>query len=150
MTHLLTNRNMTMFQAARVALFLALVTMAPGLLSAQQPCYPHQLQGSYAFYGTGSAAGLGQITMVGIETFDGAGNTTLTETASFGGMIVRTGFSGTYKVNPDCSGTVVGTFPDGSTGHLDFVIAVRANNGMEIHAMESDTGVNLLITLIKQ
>lgn len=85
--------------------------------------------------------------MIGIETFDGNGNTTFTETASFGGMIVQTAISGKYTVNPDCTGSITGKFPDGSTGHLSFVIA---DNGKAIYWMEADTGVNLSGVLTRQ
>lgn len=140
MTHLFS-------RAAKAALLLALITVTSGLLSAQPRCFIFQLQGSYAFVGSGSATPIGQITMIGVQTFDGQGNFTLTETASFGGTIVPSSLSGKYTVNVDCTGTATTKFPDGSTGRLSFVVA---DNGKTIYAMEADTGVNLSIVFTKQ
>ena len=132
---------MKFLKAARAAMFLALVTLMPGVLSAQSmKCLVGHLQGSYAVAASGSASSIGQITLIGVETFDGAGNTTVTETASFNGFIVQTSISGTYTVNQDCTGSIVGKFPDGSIGHLSFVIA---DNAKTIYFMEADNVVNL-------
>jgi hypothetical protein len=61
---------------------------------------------------------------VGVQTFDGSGKWTATESASFGAFVVRSvAFSGTYTLNADCTGSMTAKFPDGSIGHQDFVIA---------------------------
>lgn len=147
MTQRFTNGISKVSKAARAALLLAIIVATPALLSAQPRCNQYSLRGSYAFHFMGSQVttqGSSQITtqiaMVGIETFDGNGKTTMTESASFGGFVTKATISGTYTVKDDCSGSIVGTFPDGSIGHLDFVIA---DNGRTIYAIEMDMGVIL-------
>ena len=54
---------------------------------------------------SGSIVGVGARAAVGSLTFDAAGNIAGKVTASLNGSISNTNLSGTYSVNPDCSGT---------------------------------------------
>jgi hypothetical protein len=58
-----------------------------------------------------------EATFVGVatSTFDGEGNVTGTEHVVVNGMSFNPGFianSGTYSVNPDCTGTAIGNTPN--------------------------------------
>src|SRR5947209_5090178 len=114
-------------QTAKLALIAGLITLAPTLASAQAPRCTI-LTGTYSFTFSGTAIFPGSSTPVpfagiGIQTFDGSGKWTGTESANFGAFVLRNAaFSGTYTLNPDCTGTMTAKFPDGSTGHQDFVV----------------------------
>jgi len=87
-----------------VGLFLALIPGIPGLLGARPQGFT-QLQGTYAAHLTGSATGMGPIAIIAVVTFDGHGKFTISEIASFNGVIARVPNAGTYNVNLDCTGT---------------------------------------------
>ena len=90
--------------------------------------------GTYMMSGTGTIVGVGPISIVGETTYDGQGNTSTKSTASVNGTIYKgSTVSGTYSVNPDCTGSVAET--NGS--HFDFVVAPDGNTSMWL---ETDTG----------
>jgi hypothetical protein len=84
----------------------------------------------------------GPVAGVGTDTFDGKGGVTTSAMVSVNGNIIPITATGTYKVNPDCTGTYV--IP-GTT--LFFVIA---DSGNEIHAICVDPGVVLNHTFRRQ
>lgn len=129
-------------RTARLALITGLMALAPSLANAQTPrCTV--LTGTYAFTFNGAAISPGApnatpFNGVGIQTFDGTGKWTATESANFGGFVVRSvPFSGTYTLNADCTGTMTAKFADGSTGRQDFVVA---DGGKTIYAVGVDQG----------
>jgi hypothetical protein len=127
--------TMTQFlksQLNRTVLALAALaaTLAPQALKADDPpsgrgACPLQnltLSGSYVMSGTGAIVGVGPVASVGIATYDGQGNGTVTYTLSLNGMISKgVTANGVFTVNPDCSGSK--TFGSGPTAqHYNFVI----------------------------
>src|SRR5437762_1804172 len=102
--------------------------MAPGLANAQGP-HCSNLIGAYGAIATGTVVIPGTavpapFNAVAIQTFDGEGKWTATESGNFNGNIIRNAaLSGTYTVNPDCTGSMVAKFPDGRLACQDFVIA---------------------------
>src|SRR6266702_2932639 len=68
--------------------------------------------GRYGFTDTGTVVGVGPRQAVGIFTLDTAGNLLDGKaTSSLNGSVTGETFSGTYTVNPDCTGTIaVGIF----------------------------------------
>jgi len=137
----MTNR-FNMYQTARLAFVVGLMALAPSLASAQPRCTA--LNGIYAFTFSGTFPGSTPIPFngVGVETFqgsEGSGTFTGTESANFNGSIVRDGpISGTYTLNPDCTGTMIAKFPDGSTGPGSaFVVA---NEGKTIYMIGLNPG----------
>jgi hypothetical protein len=65
------------------------------------------------------------VTAVGVETWDGQGNTVATYTASVNGNIFPgITVTGTYSVNPDCTGSNAES--DGS--HYNFVVSSDGNS----------------------
>ena len=89
--------------------FALFVTAAPSAMAAE--CTLKTAKGYWAFTYTGSVINPANGTLVaaaeiGVISLDGAGNASGTDTFSAGGGpgLDQT-FKGTYKENPDCSGT---------------------------------------------
>jgi hypothetical protein len=62
--------------------------------------------GTYGTSDSGTVIGIGPRAAVALLTFDAAGNFKGKVTASLNGAVTNTTASGTYTVNPDCTGTV--------------------------------------------
>jgi len=111
-------------------------------------CSNNSLRGTFAYTSSGSIASppeiAGPFVEVGTQSFDGSGNTTATATLSQDGNIVQVTITGSYTVNPDCTGTMtVQVSPIDATVHVSFVID---SNWDEFRAIETDSG--LVITRI--
>jgi len=73
-------------------------------------CFAARAAGRWAFTDSGTVIGIGPRTAVGAFTLDGNGNVVnATATSSLNGSIAVETFSGTYTVNPDCTGTINAT-----------------------------------------
>jgi hypothetical protein len=84
--------------------FVALLTgLAPAAHAAK--CSTATAAGIYGFSDSGTVVGVGPRAAVGQLTLDAAGNIKGTVTASLAGGVSSTTVSGTYAVNPDCTGT---------------------------------------------
>jgi len=64
--------------------------------------------------------------------FDGKGNFTNTVVINDNGMVSHSTDSGTYKINPDCTGTV---FTNGGTKTVEIVVV---NKGKEFYSIRTD------------
>ena len=134
------------------SILAALVTIAAGLYSTsvvaladEEGCSVASLNGSYGIQSTGSIVALGPIGPVaeaGIIKFDGTGGVSQTTTVSTNGFIIpnRSSLSGTYLVNPNCTGELVLVLPVPggtitSTAH--FVIV---DHGKEIRLVNTGAG----------
>ena len=124
--------------AAAAALALALAPMAK---ADNKGCSNASIKGTFAHMANGfitaPPAMAGPEAGVGTDTFDGNGRATGAATLSLNGNIVPLTTTGTYKVNPDCTGTYT-ISALGGTIHLVLVIA---DNGNEIQAMCVDAGI---------
>jgi hypothetical protein len=135
---------------AQTLAIAAIVVLASGMAStakaADKGCTNETLKGTFVHtasgFETAPPAIAGPLVGVGTDTFDGKGGMTTTATLSINGNIVPVAATGTYKVNPDCTGTY--TLP-GTT--LFFVIA---DSGNEIQAICIDPGVILAHVLRRQ
>lgn len=120
--------------------FLAGVLHAQGAAREGRICTDRTIQGSYGFTFTGTrpaspapGAPIVEGRGVGIRIFDGQGN--FTEVASVKGVntpaSIEQPASGTYKINPDCTGTAFLTVPGmpGPAGEFRLVVV---NKGKEI------------------
>jgi hypothetical protein len=100
------------------------------------PCTLHTVEGKYGFNGQGFLAfGTPQeveATETRVATADGAGILAGTVTFSINGDTLRTPFTGTYDVEPDCT-ISFGT----QTRHQEGVILL---NGREIDFIQTDPG----------
>ena len=96
-------------------------------LHAQRGCSIATLNGAYGFYSSGTIlpARTPRIT-VGREVYDGNGHFANTFTVNANGAVSHNASSGTYNVNPDCTGTIITTLGMLQL-RLDFVIADSGN-----------------------
>ena len=119
---------------AFAAMTLAVAPQAVKASDAQCPLRNATLHGTYVVSGSGTIVGIGPITAVGEHTWDGEGNTVATNTISVNGTVF-TGVmvTGTYSVNPDCSGSL--SESDGS--HYNFVVTPDGNTATWI---KTDSG----------
>lgn len=139
-------RTMNMKSVMTVALPIALLVLS-GVLQAtaqdDQSCSNASLKGSYGFQITGSIPGVFAIGGVARVLFDGQGNFTQSDDVQIlvSGqapvvILDRLG-SGTYTVNPDCTGSET-LNAGGKVSHSRFVLV---NHGKEVFDMGSDPGV---------
>ena len=78
---------------------------ATGQAVAGDPaCSLARAAGSYGVSDSGTVVGIGPRVAIGLVTLDAAGNLTGTVTASLNGTVTESTASGTYSVNPDCTG----------------------------------------------
>ena len=131
--------------AAVTALALAI---SPTAKADNKGCSNDNLRGTFAYTSTGFIVTpkdfAGPFAEIGTQTFDGSGGTTATATLSQNGNIVPVTMTGTYTVNPDCTGTLtVQVSPIGVTVHVYFVID---DSGNGFQAIETDPG--LVITRV--
>jgi len=99
-------------------------------LHAQRGCSNATLKGAYGFYSSGTVLpNRTRRVTVAREVYDGNGYFSNTFTVNDNGAVSHNNGSGTYNVNPDCTGTIFTTLGLLQL-RLDFVIADGAN---EIH-----------------
>jgi hypothetical protein len=133
------------FTIAAVAL-LALGILPSAKANENRGCNNRSLRGAFSHTASGfdiaPPAPAAPIAGVGTDTFDGNGGVTSSATISVNGNIIPLTATGTYNVNPDCTGTYVipGT-------RLVFVIT---DSGNEIQAICVDPGVVLSHTFKRQ
>ena len=124
--------------AALAALALAI---APAAKANDRGCTNNSLRGSFAFKGSGSVidpTGVFLLDVLFVQTFDGNGSFTGTGMQSHDGNILQVAQTGTYTVNPDCTGTYTAQLsPIGITVHFFFVIA---DSGNELDVISTDAG----------
>jgi hypothetical protein len=112
-------------------------------------CSLHTLRGRYGTIPTGTVIGVGPIAILIQITYDGAGNFTQFDTVSINGTTTtqRGQETGTYTVNPDCSGSQTIFFPGGSPITSDFVIV---NHGRELVGVVVTNGYTITFDSKKQ
>ncbi len=130
----------TFLIAAVAALALGI---APRANADDKPCSNATLKGSFAEKDTGfimnpSPAPASLFAGVNLETFDGNGTITATGFATVDGNGSPQTETGTYTVNPDCTGTyTVQISPGGFSAHAFFVID---DGGNELQIIVTDPG----------
>jgi hypothetical protein len=118
-------------------------------------CSLGTIKGSYGISTTGSivfAGPVGLVVDVGVITFDGGGEASQTTTVSLNGVIIpnRTSLSGSYVVNPDCTGDISLTLP-GATGPITSTShMVIVNHGKELRTIVTGAGRVLAGTAERQ
>ena len=131
--------------AAVTALALAIF---PTANADDKGCSNAILRGTFAYTSTGYIAAppaiAGPFAETGTQTFDGSGGTAAAVTLSQNGNILPVTITGTYTVNPDCTGTMtLQVSAIDVTVHVFFVID---DSGDGFQAIETDPG--LVITRI--
>ncbi len=118
------NTTKTFAIAAVTALALAISPTAKAQVN--KGCNTATLQGTFAYTITGSyvaPATPGLYAEVGSQTFDGSGGTEATGMSNTNGTVASSTRTGTYTVNPDCTGTFSFQIRPGISSHYFFVIA---------------------------
>lgn len=144
--------------AAVFSVFTPFFVSGPGSAEAQAVCSDRTLKGAYgnAFFSffqldpsQPGMSGYVPVSGVGRTEFDGQGSLAGTTTNNFNGQpLPTTPFTGNYTVAPDCTGTMVTTFPDGFTVNLAFVIV---DGGKRLQATGTDTtGVVVFSEFVRQ
>ncbi len=121
-----------------ITLLATLAGLAPG--AHAKSCSLAGSAGTYGFTLTGVIilrTGPVPIAAVGRQTLDADGNTSGTESVSVGGSFADETFTGTFTVNPDCTGTTTLDFFDESGQLLRTSVAslVFDNNQREIRVV---------------
>ncbi|HVI77084.1 MAG TPA: hypothetical protein VM715_02745 [Candidatus Acidoferrum sp.] len=131
------------FRTPPFLLAFALIVSSP-LISHASACSDSTLRGSYAFTIHGSIILPDGSTLLvdGLakQTFDGNGNFRQVDAVAVGGNLPpgwRPG-SGTYSLNPDCTGSQTIMIPGNSDVHLQLIVAQSGNT---IHQVVIDPGV---------
>jgi len=133
---------------SRISLSLLVLALAASstLTAHASGCTNLTMKGSWVqhlqgliFLPDGSSLVLTGITK---STYDGLGNLTALDSSGTNGAVPtgwRTG-TGTYTVNPDCTGTETISFPDQADIHAQFVLA---QSGNKLHYVNVDAGIAL-------
>jgi hypothetical protein len=123
---------------------------APAWADDHHRCSLGSAAGNWAFTDSGAVIGVGPRTAVGILTFDRAGNVLNgVGTSSLNGNVADETFSGTYTVNPNCTGTIsVEIFSSGVeilvvTGNLAFDDNMDQLRGIFTSVTEEPSGTPL-------
>jgi hypothetical protein len=128
-------------------LLLTLVLAASSTLTAQaSACTNMTIKGAWVqslqgliFLPDGTSLVLTGVTKT---TYDGLGSLTVLDASGVNGNVPagwRTG-SGSYTVNPDCTGTETISFPGQPDIHAQFVVA---QSGNKLHYVNIDAGISL-------
>ena len=124
-------------------LLLTLALAASSTLTAHAACNNLTIKGTYAFtiHGTVFLPGGFTLLIDGIDkvTFDGDGNLTQVDAVATNGNLPpgwRPG-TGTYSVNPDCTGTQTISVAGAPDLHIQFIVAQSGNT---IHQVVTDPG----------
>jgi hypothetical protein len=127
--------------AAGVSLFF-LGMSAASAHGQSGPCSNATIRGEYGFTVTGQILGVGPVTAVAMTSFDGEGNLHQVDYGLVNGVPISADWrpgTGTYTINPDCTGTAQLNFSDGSPSlHLRLVV-VRL--GREIRTVVANPGI---------
>jgi len=131
---------------SRISLFLLTLALAASstLTAHARACSNLTIQGTYAFtlHGTVFLPDTSTLLIDGIakQTYDGRGNLTQLDAVATNGNMApgwRPG-TGTYSVNPDCTGTLTLSVPGLQDLHIQFIVA---QSGKTIHQVVTDPGV---------
>jgi hypothetical protein len=135
-------KNSRLRLAGGLAAVSLLGAVSAGAVGANDACTTATLRDSYGFQLRGvfipsAAQPAGaqpdntpiEIAATGRMTFDGRGHVTATYTESFGGSIIPGNGTGSYSVQPDCTGSL-SLAENGRTTPLDFTIVERGDKVM--------------------
>jgi hypothetical protein len=123
-----------------VAVFALALTAAPAAKAAG--CSNATLKGTYADQDTGTIVGVGPFAGVNVDSFDGKGNLTISGVSSLNGSVSPGVETGTYQVNPDCTGTY--TVTGGGLTIDAFFVIDQGGNELQIVITDSGTVINCI------
>ncbi len=133
------------FCTALLFLFSAVSSLvnAQTVLGTASSCTNANVIGSYGYTDSGwvfTSSGEFPFADSGTLTFDGKGNLTGSSTYSLAGQPQARTLTGTYSVNPDCTG--ISTMTDNLQNSMD-VNLVLVNNGQSIQLAQTDNGTSV-------
>lgn len=114
---------------------------------AQDGCSLRTLHGSYGAAGDGlittgpppvTSSDTIPIAVAGVQTFDGTGNFSASNTTNLGGLVFTSTAVGTYTVNADCTGSVTSNVSNGEVIHFNIVIV---DHGRQILNVSTDPNI---------
>ena len=124
-------------------IFASLIVGATPHAQAKQ-CSNASLKGAYGFHGFATIVPAGtHRAIIGVFTLDGKGGWSTTLTINDNGVIRRLAGSGTYNVNPDCTGTL----SPAEGGTVEIVIV---DKGKEFYQMRTDPASIVLYGVTKR
>jgi hypothetical protein len=90
-----------------ISLFALVLAITVPAQAEDRTCLLTRSAGKWSFTDQGTVLPISSRTAVGVFTLDGTGNLQNgVATASLAGTVASETFSGTYTVNPDCTGTI--------------------------------------------
>lgn len=116
------------------------LAMAAGPAANAAGCTNATLKGAYADQDTGTIVGVGPFVGVNLDTFDGRGKLTISGISSLNGSVSAGMESGTYHVNPDCTGTY--TVSGGGITIDAFFVIDQGGNELRIVITDAGTAIN--------
>jgi hypothetical protein len=99
-------RNIARTTLLMVSEMMLLVTLAATARAEGPQCSPALTAGKWGFTTDGTIIGVGPRVALALLTLDAAGNVKGKVSASLNGNVTHTTLSGTYTVNPDCTGAL--------------------------------------------
>ncbi len=137
--------NLLPILSAALVVAAGLCSTSVAAFAQDDVCSVATLYGPYGIQTTGSIVAFGPIGPVadtGIIKFDGAGGVSQTTTVSLNGLVIpnRSSLSGSYTVNPDCTGdwALVLPVPGGTTTSTAHFVIV--DHGKEIRLVVTGAG----------
>ncbi len=122
------------------ALFALALTAAPVAKAADRSCSNATLRGAYSDQDTGTIVGVGPFAGVNVDTFNGKGKLTISGMSSLNGSVFAGMETGTYQVNPDCTGTY--TVTGGGLTIDAFFVIDHAGNELQIVITDPGNVIN--------
>ena len=117
-----------------VAIVFAVVVIVSLTATAQAgdaACSAVRAAGTYGVSDSGTVVGIGSRAAVALLTLDAAGNIKGKVTASLNGSVTNGTLSGTFTVNPDCTGTTTfGEFDPSGNLMITATVALVWDNNM--------------------
>jgi hypothetical protein len=126
-----------------IAVFALALTTTRAAKASDKGCSNATLKGPYSDQDTGTIVGLGPFAGVNVDRFDGHGNMTINGLSSVNGSVSQGEETGTYQVNPDCTGTYTVQDSYGDTFDAFFVISDDGNE-LRIVITDPNTVINCI------
>ena len=107
------------------------LTVADSAQAEDAVCSTARAAGTYGVSDSGTVVGIGPRAAVALLTLDAAGNIKGKVTASLNGSVTNGTLSGTFTVNPDCTGTTTfGEFDPSGNLMITATVALVWDNNM--------------------
>ena len=131
------------------------LALGASMAQASGHCSNRTIDGDYGFSAEGVLLPAPGVTLqfrsTGVAHFDGKGNVTWVEHTVINGQSLQPGFiaaSGTYTVNPDCTGTAMVNTPNSPVPlNLTFTVV---RDGTEVHTILDTDAISSVFIKVKQ